>query len=309
MDGVSNVSQRGFALSGSQSSERRTNQTGRRLATLILLLALVGHVTTPGHAGSTETEAVLQRATAAYTEAMEIRDRDQRLQAFLVAEQLYRQIMAGADQFAPVHNAPLYVNLGNAALQAERIGPAIVAYRRALLLDPAHQQARQNLAYARAVLPEWSRVESASGLADTLFVWRAIYSRPQILSLAAVCFLGAASLLSASFIRRQPLWRHLAIVPSLGWLVLVASIAAGHNDRLETEAVVISHELVMHAADSENSPRRLSSPLPSGAEVRIIREREQWAEIEVSGGRTGWVLNSGLERVILRPTSAVSNLD
>ena len=73
----------------------------------------------------------VQRAIAEYTAAMETQDRHRRLERFARAEQLFRQTMEGSPQQSPVHNAALYVNLGNAALQAERLGPAIAAYRRA----------------------------------------------------------------------------------------------------------------------------------------------------------------------------------
>lgn len=241
---------------------------------------------------------LLQQALEAYSTAMNTPDRDQRLQEFALAEQLFRQIVTGSEQHKGVRSAALYVNLGNAALQAERLGPAILAYRRALLLNPAHTQTRQNLQYARSLLPAWIQRDTVSGLVDTLFFWRALYAREQIRTAAAICFLLAAILLAASLLRRQPWLRHLACVPWLAWFVLIVSVGVGGNDRLSHEAIVIGQELVVHSADSENSPQRLSLPLPSGAEVRITRQRDRWTEIEIAGGRSGWVITSGLERVI-----------
>ena len=271
----------------------------RGLCWLVLIVMTSGNLAgaTPAVSASARHRA-LQQALEAYSAAMNTPDRDQRLQGFALAEQLFRQVMTGSEQHEGVRNAALYVNLGNAALQAERLGPAILAYRRALLLNPAHAQTRQNLQYARSMLPEWIQRDAASGLADTLFFWRALYAREQIRTAAAICFLVAAMLLAASLLRRQPLLRHLAIVPLLAWFVLIVSVGIGRNDRLSNEAIVIGQELVVHSADSENSPRRLSLPLPSGAEVRITRQRDRWTEIEIEGGRSGWVITSGLERVI-----------
>lgn len=243
-------------------------------------------------------DRLLQQALEAYSAAMNTSDRDQRLRGFALAEQLFRQIMTRSGQHEGVRSAALYVNLGNAALQAERLGPAILAYRRALLLDPAHAQTRQNLQYARSLLPAWIQRDAAAGLVDTLFFWRALYSQERIRTVAAICFLVAAMLLAASLLRRQPWIRHLAVVPLLAWLVLIVSVGAGGNERLRNEAIVIGQELVVHSADSENSPPRLSLPLPSGAEVKITRQRDRWTEIEIEGGRSGWVVTSGLERVI-----------
>lgn len=43
--------------------------------------------------------------------------------------------------------AALYFNLGNAAMQANRYGDAMVAYQRAAALDPANARIRNNIAY------------------------------------------------------------------------------------------------------------------------------------------------------------------
>ena len=126
-------------------------------------------------AGAESTQ--IERAIDAYTAALETTDRNLRLEEFARAEQLFRQVIDGDGQHAPVRNADLYVNLGNAALQAERLGPAIAAYRRALALAPQNAQARQNLVYARSLLPDWARREESIRLIDSLFFWRAMISR------------------------------------------------------------------------------------------------------------------------------------
>ncbi len=64
-------------------------------------------------------DRLLQQALEAYSAAMNTPNRDQRLQRFALAEQLFRQIMTGSGQHEGVRSAALYLNLGNAALQAE----------------------------------------------------------------------------------------------------------------------------------------------------------------------------------------------
>jgi len=62
-------------------------------------------------------DATLQQAIDRYTQTQVATGRDQRLFEHAAAQ--------GA------RSVDLYTNLGNAALQAERLGPAILAYRRA----------------------------------------------------------------------------------------------------------------------------------------------------------------------------------
>lgn len=254
-------------------------------AGLVTLLCGVG-------AGAESTQ--LERAIDAYTTALETTDRNLRLEEFARAEQLFRQVIDGDGQRAPVRNADLYVNLGNAALQAERLGPAIAAYRRALALEPQNAQARQNLVYARSLLPDWARREETIRLIDSLFFWRAMISRGETLMLGAVYFLFAAVLFGAGLARRQNVLRNLAILPLLAWLLVNMSLLTSRDEDADRNVVVLA-ETTVYTADSENSASRLGKPLPGGAEVSLLEQRERWSEIRLPDGRTGWVLTSTLD--------------
>jgi tetratricopeptide (TPR) repeat protein len=237
------------------------------------------------------------RAIDEYLAAMETRDRPVRLERFARAEQLFRQVIEGDAQQPAVRNADLYVNLGNAALQAEHLGPAIAAYRRALALDPQHAQARQNLDYARSLLPDWARSEDSSHLIESLFFWRTMIPRGRLLVLGAGCFLLAAVLFAVGYAGRRPLLRNSAVVPLLVWVVLSASLVFGGDKDADRNVVVVA-ETTVYTADSENSAPRLDTPLPSGTELSLLEQRAQWSEIRLPDGhRTGWVLSSALERL------------
>lgn len=237
-----------------------------------------------------------QRAVDAYTRAVETTDRDRRIQEFARAEQLFRQVLESDRESAPPRNADLYVNVGNAALQADRLGPAIAAYRRALELDPQNARARQNLAYARSLLPDWARREESLHLMDSLLFWRTMLPRGQILVLGAACFLLAALLLAIGIARRQNPVRNLALLPLLAWLILNLSLWVSEDGAEQLNAVMIA-EATVYTADSENSPPRLARPLPSGVELAVVQQRERWAEVRLPDGRTGWVLTATLDRL------------
>jgi hypothetical protein len=215
---------------------------------------------------------------------------------FSRAEQLFRQILEGDGNHPPVRNPHLYVCLGNAALQAERLGPAIVAYRRALAMAPQHAQARQNLAHVRSLLPAWVRYNEDNGLIDSLFFWRSLLPVAQLRALGAICFLLAAGLIAWGIFRKQSLWRNLAVGPLIAWGVILGSLFLDPDKAVLFNAVVVQESLV-YAADSTNSQHRLSKPLPSGAELKLLQRRDRWAELELPDGRTGWVLAARIETI------------
>ena len=116
--------------------------------------------------------APVEEAIASYRAALDSSMRDSRLEGFRKAERLFSRIANGG-----ASNPELYTNLGNAALQAEHLGAAVLAYRRALAIDPDHPRAVQNLEFARTLLPDWVPKPESGGLLDSFFFWHKTQAR------------------------------------------------------------------------------------------------------------------------------------
>ena len=245
-----------------------------------------------GVAQQTNT-AQLEEAIASYRAALDTSERDSRLEGFRNAERLFARITAGG-----ASNPELYTNLGNAALQAEHLGAAVLAYRRALAIDPDHPRAVQNLEYVRTLLPEWVPKPEPGGLLDSFFFWHKTLARSDRSLGAAIAFAVAALLLAAAVGFGQPALRTAAILPALVWASLIASVAVDVSGARLDEAVVIADETVARAADSALAPSTLPAPLPGGVEVRILERRSPWIRIRLANGRDAWVAESALMTVV-----------
>ncbi|QDV24307.1 SH3 domain-containing protein [Aureliella helgolandensis] len=245
-------------------------------------------------------QSIAEQGIAEYNAAMESPDRSQRVARFARAELLFRQaIEALQSESAPVP-ADLWVAHGNAALQSEQIGRAIVAFQRALGSTPADTQARQNLEHARSTLPDWIRIEPDSQLTDTLFFWNSWLSQQQLASIAALGFLVAAFILAVAIGTGSRRLALVALLPLLLWcLGSVSSWISPANSAQDT-VVVVADEVVLRSADSANSAPRINQTLPDGAELRLLSERPQWCEVEVDG-RSGWIQSSAVERLAVAP--------
>jgi len=241
----------------------------------------------------------LEEAIASYRVALDTSERDSRLEGFRNAERLFSRIAAGG-----VSNPELYTNLGNAALQAEHLGVAVLAYRRALAIDPDHSRAVQNLEYVRTLLPEWVPKPESGGLLDSFFFWHKTLARSDRSLGAAIVFAVAAFLLAASIAFGQSALRTAAILPALAWCVLIASVAIDVGGAQLDEAVVITDETVARAADSALAPSTLPAPLPGGVEVRILERRSPWIRIRLANGRDAWIAESALMTVAEPDSSA-----
>jgi len=259
--------------------------------TLAAALVLVGLLAGPA-AGEGDPAARVQEAVDRYTEALHTEDRDARLAGFHRAEQLFAGVAA-----AGIRNPELYTDQGNAALQAERLGSAVLAYRRALRLDPDHPRALQNLQHARSLLPEWVPKPEHAGLLDTFFFWHRTLSTHARQTGAALAFAAAALLVAAGVRFDQSTLRNAAILPALVWAALLASVWMDPAAEAREEAVVVAPETVARAADSPIAPSAFPEPLPGGVELRILETRSPWLRVRLANGRDAWVAESSVARV------------
>jgi tetratricopeptide (TPR) repeat protein len=259
---------------------------GRSLIGLVLLV-----FATPSLADADLTSLVTA-GIEAYTGALNTKARDRRLAEFQRAERFFARAVESG-----VHNPELYTNLGNAALQGERLGSAVLAYRRALRIDPDHARALQNLAYARSLLADWVPHPQSAGFLDSFFFWHRSLSRAERFRVAAFAFAAAALGLALAIRSGQAAWRNAALLPGLVWLAFLASLALDPLARADNEAVITATEAVGRAADSALAPSLFPAPLPSGVEVESIEPRSPWLRIRLANGREAWVGESSVTRV------------
>ncbi|HIF92810.1 MAG: SH3 domain-containing protein [Myxococcales bacterium] len=264
---------------------------------VLVLISVLGAAMTlafPVHAelqDATDQELRLERALTFYARALEDSNRDSRIANFSEAEAGFASLLESG-----AWNAALLTNLGNAALQSEEIGVAVLAYRRALLLDPEVTTALQNLTYVRGLLPSWVSRPDSSDRSQVLFFYRKIPA-VQRANLAAAFFLLAAGCLAISNRRREGAWRGLAVLGAAAWALLLASVLFDQGSQTGRGAVVTAGETLARSADSRLSALALPEPLPAGAEVEILEHRQEWTRIRLFSGREVWVRGSSVTRI------------
>jgi tetratricopeptide (TPR) repeat protein len=244
---------------------------------------------------SGDARELIQGALQSFARAQESTNAAERRARFENAATRFLEAATLAQRRGERPSADLLSNAGNAWLQADRPGPAVLAFRRALAIDPGERRARVNLAHLRSQLPDWLAPSDSHWSARALPFLPRPPSSEETAALAAVVFAFATlAWAAASRWRATPL-RGLSALLAIIWVALLASlmtIPAGEP------AVVIAREGIrLHASDSANAPMSLAQALPEGAEVRILELRQDWARIEMGDGRQGWGRISRLERV------------
>lgn len=240
-------------------------------------------LTSLGHALASPAQT-LNQAFTQYSEAQLATERDLRIEKFKRAQRLFESAVEQG-----VQTPSLFANLGTAALQAENLGVAVLAFRRALLRDPDHPQALQNLAHTRSLLPNWVPRPMTDSVLDSFFFWHKSMPLAEQSGAAALCFLFAALGFAVAIRWRSALARNLALLPVLLWLGLMVSLLLELQSNKHLQAVVMQEETVARAADSVNAPVRFAEALPAGTEVEVMEFRDRWARIVLSNGRDAWI--------------------
>jgi len=266
---------------------------GRNL-TLLALALLAAGVAAAQDEGS--PRSLVESAVETYTRALDTEERGARLATFRRAEHLFERVIA-----AGASNAEVYTSLGNAALLGGDLGEAVLAYRRALVLEPTHARALQNLGHARSLLPAWVPQPEPAGLWDSFFFWHRALPRSTRVLAAAVCFTLASLLVAASLRTGLTPLRNAAWLPGLVWLALLGSTLLDTDARQRDAAVLTAEETVARAADSVLAPGALPEPLPGGTEVQVLEPRPPWLRVRLANGRDAWVQGSSL-RFVVEPT-------
>ncbi len=267
--------------------------TASILAPLALTILLSGSNAVVA-AGTATGDSAIDTARASYGAALDEPDRVRRIRLFGEAERQFR-IIADAHPGA----AALQADWGNAALGAQDIGYAVLAYRRALLLDPGDARAAKNLTWLRDRFPAWLPRPSSGGALDTLLFWERTFSMGERYLIGA-CAFAIAVLLAMPWpftilhSRRNAIRRAALLVAAI-WLAATAS--AWFGSEAQRSAVVIMDGSTLRSADSAGAPLAFANPLPAGTEVAIVEDRDNWVRIVLADGSRGWMTASAIERV------------
>jgi hypothetical protein len=201
-----------------------------------------------------------------------------------------RSFADAADRFAElerqgVRTPELYRNLGNASYLAGRLPEALAAYRRGLRDIPGDRRLHALLERARADVhpPSGSSLRPA-------FKIPLPWSTPKLLGGFATVLFVVACLLLPRGIRSGR--RGFIVGGGLAAIfVLAAIVLASQLDEMRQDAIVIVREdVALRTGNGDSYDAATEAPtMPRGQEVRVLRRRGSWLQVESPGGAIGWL--------------------
>ena len=194
----------------------------------------------------------------------------------------------------------LYYNLGNAYFKEDRLGEAILNYRRALRLSPGSDDIRYNLGVAEArtkdnieAIPEFFLTKWVRGVRHTMSctAW-------SVFSLVAlVC---ALSLFLTYLLARRLSLRNTGFYGTmLAVVVFVVTTWFALGERREmlddSQAVVMSLSTAVKSSPDKSATDLFV--LHEGTLVEITNRLDGWCEITIADGKKGWLESKTIETI------------
>jgi hypothetical protein len=181
-------------------------------------------------------------------------------------------------------SAALYFNWGNALFKSQQLGRAIAAYRQALELAPRDPDIRANLEFAR----KQRQGPSLSPNKSQQWLRRLTLNEWAVLTAAAIwIFFGALAFLQWRPALIRSLRGVLAVVGVGAMILCGCAITAFHDRRGDRLAIVVTPDATVHNGPLDQSPNAFT--VHDGAELAVLDRKDEWLQVEVDGGRAGWI--------------------
>ncbi|CAM4069364.1 tetratricopeptide repeat protein [Gillisia hiemivivida] len=195
-------------------------------------------------------------------------------------------------------SAELYFNLGNAHYKLNHIAESVYNYEKALLLDPADQTIKNNLEFASNMVLDDIKVVPKSGLSNFITNAISIFS---FNGWAWIAILGSAIfsiLFLLYYFSIASKWKRVFFTVAITAVVIsFISLIFGFYMKNDTQnrefAIVFAEEVPVR-----NEPNLRGNELfmlHEGTKVQILNTFQDWVQLELANGSTGWMDKSSVK--------------
>lgn len=192
----------------------------------------------------------------------------------------------------------MYFNLANAHYKLNHIAPSIYYYEKALQLSPNDKDVQNNIAFARNMtidaietVPEIGVSKLVKNVTHMMSFDSWAYTASGLVFLFVILFL-------IYYFAYNTTQKRLAFIGSIMALILffTALAFAFHKYNLvknDKPAIVFSQESKVKTEPNLRSEEAFR--LHEGTKVQVIGKLNNWIEIKLTDGKTGWVASADLK--------------
>ncbi|MDR2963659.1 MAG: tetratricopeptide repeat protein [Bacteroidales bacterium] len=198
-----------------------------------------------------------------------------------------------------LHSADLFYNIANTYFKLNDLARAILWYERALLLDPSHRDAQNNLAFANA-----RQIDKVETLPPGMFesVFSSLYLSMSYVAWAILSLVFLAAFLVAIvvflFTHSEKL-KKISFVAGLVFFfaALVSFACANANKNALNRNFAIITEATVTIKTEPNIIAADLVTVHEGLKVEFLKPYGDWANIRLLDGKEGWVKKEFVEKI------------
>ena len=199
------------------------------------------------------------------------------------------------------HNPTILFNWGLSEMKRKNFGIAIAAWRKAITIAPDFQPAHQALKFASSQAPQQTFSYSNNSWETFRNSFLRQFSLNNLLFLTLLFAVSSGFLLIKYWSKRSLALREerpLPKFPTVGSLLFVGflffsfSVITKIIDSLRPRATVVAEKASLYTGP--NREDTVLFEIFSGHEVVVLNKMNNWAQIKIPGGPTGWVPEENL---------------
>ena len=234
--------------------------------------------------GIAQNDILFDSATKAYNEGN-----------YLDAIDNYHEILKSGQ-----HSAEVYFNLGNSYYKANKIGPSIYYYEKALLLNPNDAEILSNLSFAQKMtidaikpMPETSISRIVASVKNILTFDQWAYTAVIFMILFVVLYLAFYFF---RFADKKRIAFIVSMICLLGMVISILFAVFQYRDYTQTQPAII---FATEAAVKEEPNNRSATlfDLHEGSKVYVEEKLNDWNKIRLADGKNGWILANDLRLI------------
>ena len=223
---------------------------------------------------------------------------------YATAVELYNKILSTEGKSADV-----YYNLGNTWYRRGKIAQSILAYERALRIEPTHSDARTNLQFVNSTLEDKPEDNNSflTRLHNTIITsmnanaWAWV----TLLSFAMICATIALYIFSPNIaVRKIGFFGAIVLILATFYFVIVTINASNRIDN-HSEAIVTVPSTLLNSVPRQPRQTEKVVPLHEGTKVEIIDSvatpddpvSPKWYNVRINGSTGAWLRATDVERI------------
>jgi len=192
----------------------------------------------------------------------------------------------------------LYYNLGNSYYKEGKIGLAVLNYERAKQLQPDNEDINFNLKLANLRVIDKIQTPPQFFLFEFYETVKNIFSINTLSVIVIISYITLISLLIVLIIARIRIFRGLIkaatyVVAVIVILISLTLYAKVHDKNQKKYGIILATRINVYSSPDENGTEVFS--LHEGAKFQLQRDINEWAQIRLSDGKTGWLKRDSFE--------------